>query len=124
MLFVLLGRIAGISGIFWNAVDGIASFKWSENAWRICFVVGLILGPFVVHQFLGIALPTAPSGGSVLAIVAGLLVGLGTRLGSGCTSGHGICGLSRMSVRSLVSVCTFMAVAGVVVFVIRTVMGG
>jgi uncharacterized membrane protein YedE/YeeE len=123
LLFVLLGRMAGVSGIFWNAINGIASFNLSENAWRICFVLGLILGPVLVHQFLGLAIPAAPSGGVVLAIVGGLIVGVGTRLGSGCTSGHGICGMARFSPRSIVATCTFMFFGFVCVYIARHVLG-
>jgi uncharacterized protein len=123
LLFVLLGRIAGISGIFWNAINSVVDSKWSENAWRICFVIGLLLGPLFVHQFLDVSIPAAPSGGAMLAVVAGLLVGLGTRLGSGCTSGHGICGMARFSPRSVVATLTFMFFGFVCVYVARHVLG-
>lgn len=119
LLLGLSGRIAGISGIFWNAISGGVQGNFKEHGWRIAFVVGLIVGPFVVHALADVPIPSAPSGGAVMAIVAGLLVGFGTRMGSGCTSGHGICGMARFSPRSIVATLTFMAAGFVTVFVVR-----
>lgn len=108
-LILLNGRIAGISGIFGNVLRG----AWGEHAWRIAFLAGLLtpallLGPGPV-EFARAPWLYAP---------AGLLVGYGTRLGSGCTSGHGVCGIANLSVRSLVATGTFIAVAAVTSFLI------
>jgi len=119
LLLVTLGRVAGISGIFYSAVEGAAKLKLNENLWRIAFVLGLIAGPVIVHQVFGVAVPSAPEGSTVMAIVAGLLVGIGTRMGSGCTSGHGICGMARFSPRSIVATLTFMAAGFATVFIVR-----
>jgi len=107
------GRIAGISGI----VGGLIGARPDERPWRLAFVAGLFGGGFfafiVMPAQFGSGSPTSTIG----LIAAGLLVGVGTRLGSGCTSGHGVCGISRMSGRSLVATATFMAVAAATVFV-------
>lgn len=117
-----IGRIAGISGIF----GGVLSGNWAaEGGWRPFFVGGLLLGAIIMALLGGIDTDaiTFP-GNPVTTVIGGLLVGAGTALGSGCTSGHGICGLSRLSARSLVSTLLFMAVAILTVFVTRHVMGG
>lgn len=107
LLYAALGRIAGISGITFNALEV------GQRHWRIPFLGGLLVGPWLALA-TGAPLPvaTAPddASGIALLIAAGLLVGLGTRLGNGCTSGHGICGLSRLSVRSFAAVAVFMTV--------------
>ncbi|MBL8523687.1 MAG: YeeE/YedE family protein [Betaproteobacteria bacterium] len=103
-LMLLNGRIAGISGVFHRAVEG------SRDGWRWAFLAGLLLAGAVAHFVAPARLPVSGSGSSiVVAIIAGLLVGIGTRMGSGCTSGHGICGLARMSPRSLAAVLVFLA---------------
>lgn len=119
LLLVSLGRVAGISGIVWRSVADAVSFKFNDSVWRIAFIAGLIVGPVVAHAFFEIPVPSAPQGGALLAVLGGLIVGLGTRLGSGCTSGHGICGMARFSARSIVATLSFMAAGFVVVFVIR-----
>jgi uncharacterized membrane protein YedE/YeeE len=113
--FVLLnGRIAGISGI----LGGLFHPASGDIAWRVAFLAGLIGAPLVYALFS--ALPEAHIEASDGALVAaGLLVGLGTRYGSGCTSGHGVCGLSRLSPRSLVATASFMLAGFVTVFVLR-----
>lgn len=112
------GRIAGISGV----VGGILSLNRNELAERIAFVAGLILAPLLVWGL--IERPTVQIDSGVLAIIiAGLLVGLGSRLGSGCTSGHGVCGLARLSIRSLAATLTFMAAGFITVFVVRHLLG-
>jgi uncharacterized membrane protein YedE/YeeE len=120
ILFLFNGRIAGISGIF----GGLVVPKPGEIAWRAWFVAGLLAG----GAALLVALPSAfPSAGvrSLPAIaIAGFLVGYGTRLGNGCTSGHGVCGLSRFSTRSLVATLTFMATAVATTFLVNHVFGG
>ena len=117
-----IGRIAGISGIF----GGVLSGNWAaEGGWRPFFVGGLLLGAVITSLLGGIDVDAiAFPGNPVTTVIGGLLVGAGTALGSGCTSGHGICGLSRLSARSLVSTLLFMAVAILTVFVTRHVMGG
>lgn len=114
-MFVLLnGRIAGISGI----LGGLLRPLKGDSAWRIAFVLGLIGAPLVYLLFAVLPKPEIDAGYGAL-ILAGLLVGIGTRYGSGCTSGHGVCGLSRLSPRSLVATGTFMGAGFVTVFVIR-----
>jgi len=94
-----------------------------ERGWRTAFVAGLVVAPWVFGVFA--ALPEIRTDASwPVLIAAGLLVGVGTRLGSGCTSGHGICGLSRLSARSLVAVLTFMAFGFLTVFAVRHLVGG
>jgi len=119
-LYVLLhGRILGISGI----VSGLLHPKATDAAWRLSLVLGLISAPFLATLFLGI-FPIVEIDSSWLAIViAGVLVGFGAQYGSGCTSGHGICGLSRLSPRSLIATVAFMSAGFVMVFVIRHLIG-
>ena len=113
--FVLLnGRIAGISGI----LGGLLRPARGDIAWRVAFLAGLIGAPLVHALFA--ALPEARiEAGQGTLVVAGLLVGLGTRYGAGCTSGHGVCGLSRLSPRSLVATATFMAAGFLTVYLLR-----
>lgn len=108
LLWLLMGRIAGISGIVSNAL-----FTRSDRSWRLAFVVGLLVGPLVVGLVLADFSYTTPAL-DWRVLVAGLLVGLGTGWGAGCTSGHGICGMGRLSRRSIVATVIFM-VAGVLV---------
>jgi uncharacterized membrane protein YedE/YeeE len=115
-LYVLLhGRILGISGI----VSGLVHPKKEDWSWRLAFIIGVITAPFLAALFFGI-LPVIEVDASWLTvIIAGLLVGFGVQYGSGCTSGHGICGLSRLSPRSLVATLSFMTAGFLVVFIIR-----
>jgi len=117
--FVLLnGRIAGISGI----LGGLLRPARGDVAWRVAFLAGLAGAPLAYGLFA--ALPVARIDAGVPALAAaGLLVGLGTRYGAGCTSGHGVCGLSRLSPRSLVATLSFMAAGFVTVYVIRHLLG-
>jgi len=119
LLWVLNGRTAGVSGIIGGALRGEAG----DFGWRVAFLLGLSLSGFV-----GMALSPgafeAPTLSLPLLAVAGLLVGVGTRLGGGCTSGHGVCGLSRGSSRSLVATLTFVATAVLTVAVVRHLAGG
>jgi uncharacterized membrane protein YedE/YeeE len=120
LLLWLNGRIAGISGI----VYGLFTAPASDRAWRLAFLAGLMgVGGLAMRLSPAYAEPR-DGFPTVLLIVAGLLVGFGTRLGSGCTSGHGVCGLGRFSLRSLVAVLTFITVAIATVFVMRHVAGG
>ena len=119
-LFVLFnGRIAGISGI----VGGLLRPLAGDVAWRIAFVLGLLMAPLLYR--LNAPLPTLQiDAGYPLLIVAGMLVGIGTRYGAGCTSGHGVCGLSRLSPRSGVATVVFVSAGFATVFVVRHLLGG
>jgi uncharacterized membrane protein YedE/YeeE len=114
-LFVLFnGRIAGISGI----LGGMLSLPKGDTAWRVAFLLGLVLAPLayvLVHPLPAVQVDA----GTGTLVAAGLLVGIGTRYGSGCTSGHGVCGLSRLSPRSLVATLAFMLAGFATVFVVR-----
>lgn len=120
LLMVFNGRIAGIAGIFAGMFDPTTA----DRDWRVTFVLGLLAAPLAA-MLLGYTVPMPQMPASYVVIVAaGLLVGFGTRLGNGCTSGHGICGLARLSPRSMVATGTFMAAAMVVVALMRHVIGG
>ena len=114
------GRIAGASRIF----AGFLTLNLdAEFSWRFIFIVGMLIGAAWSGLFFFDVSSLSFNGGPLTTIAAGLLVGVGTVLGSGCTSGHGICGLSRFSTRSLAATCTFMMVAVVTVFVTRHFLG-
>lgn len=117
LLWLLNGRIAGISGV----LGGLLKPVRGDIAWRIAFVLGIMAAPLV---YALIATPVTPQidASFPVLIVAGLLVGVGTRYGSGCTSGHGVCGVSRLSPRSLVATACFMAAGFVTVWLIRHVL--
>jgi uncharacterized membrane protein YedE/YeeE len=117
-LLWFLGRIAGIAGIVWGAVSA-----QPDNAWRWLFIVGLLLGPALYHNLTATPYPVASTLPWWQAAVGGLLVGIGVKLGSGCTSGHGVCGLGRLSPRSLAATVTFMATGIATVYVIRHALG-
>ena len=118
-MFVLLnGRVAGISGV----LGGLLRPVNGDRAWRIAFVLGLVGAPLVYLLFAAPPEPQIDAGYDAL-ILAGLLVGVGTRYGAGCTSGHGVCGLSRLSPRSLVATVAFMGAGFVTVFVARHLLG-
>jgi len=120
LLMLLTGRIAGISGIFAGCLD----LRMSHNGWRVAFIAGLILAPLIAG-WVGYALPSPQMPASwAVVIAAGLLVGFGTRLGGGCTSGHGICGIARFSGRSITATVIFMLAAIVVVALTRHVLAG
>ena len=120
LLMLSTGRIAGVSGIF----SGLLNFRGEDKGWRIAFVVGLILAPVIAgFAGYGMAPPKLPASWALL-VVAGLLVGFGTRLGGGCTSGHGICGIGRLSPRSITATIVFMVTAVVTVAVTHHVLGG
>jgi uncharacterized membrane protein YedE/YeeE len=120
LLMLLTGRVAGISGIF----GGLLQFEGNDRGWRLAFVAGLILAPLGAGLIgYGMALPKLPASWAVI-VAAGLLVGFGTRLGGGCTSGHGICGIARLSGRSIVATIVFMATAIVTVAVTHHLLGG
>lgn len=119
LLLVAHGRIAGISGIVGGLIGGQAR---GDRPWRLLFLAGLLVGGIVLAWRWPSTLEASSASWPVL-VVAGLLVGLGTRVGSGCTSGHGICGMSRLSARSIVATLTFMATGMATVFVVRHVIG-
>ncbi len=112
LLLLLNGRLSGISGI----VGGMLAPKSSEVGWRLVFVAGLLLGAFIYMLATGGAIPVRVQASVPVLVAAGLLVGFGTRLGSGCTSGHGLCGIARLSRRSIVASAVFFGVAMLTVF--------
>ncbi|AXC49551.1 YeeE/YedE family protein [Paracoccus suum] len=124
MVMGLFGRIAGISGITAGFLGAIAPMTRAprDRDWRIAFLLGLIAAPPLVMLLGGTVTQSVPRN-LLRMVMAGLLVGVGTALGSGCTSGHGVCGLARLSRRSLVAVLTFMAAGVATVFVLRHVVG-
>jgi uncharacterized membrane protein YedE/YeeE len=114
-LFILAnGRIAGISGI----LGGLLRPTSGDVVWRLAFLLGLVVAPAVLAAFVAPTLPTIEASPTTL-VIAGLLVGVGTRYGGGCTSGHGICGLSRLSPRSLIATLAFMGSGMAIVFAMR-----
>jgi uncharacterized membrane protein YedE/YeeE len=113
LLLLTLGRIAGISGIVWGALSD------PDRSWRWQFVSGLVAGAFAIHALTGRPIPAPSDAPMFMAVIAGILVGIGTRVGSGCTSGHGVCGIGRRSVRSIIATCTFMATGVVTVALLR-----
>ena len=119
-IFILVnGRILGISGI----LGGLFPPKVGDTTWRIAFMLGLFAAPAVFHALVPVQYITAPriEASDFLVVAAGLLVGIGTRYASGCTSGHGVCGLSRLSPRSLVATASFMGAGFITVYVMRHV---
>ncbi|ELR65525.1 Putative transmembrane protein [Photobacterium marinum] len=113
LLLMVNGRVAGISGI----VAGLLKPQKGEFSWRFLFVLGMILAGLIA-PYLGFDFPqTLPVTSTLMLVIAGLLVGLGTKLGNGCTSGHGICGVGRLSKRSIVATGVFMAAAAITVFI-------
>lgn len=118
LLWLGTGRIAGISGI----VGGLWTSRAGDIGWRLAFLLGLLAAPLIYAAVGGapnIVVPTSPA----LLVAAGLLVGVGTRLGSGCTSGHGVCGMARLSPRSLAATALFMLAGFATVFVTRHLLG-
>ena len=120
LLLLVNGRIAGISGI----VGGLLSPRRGDLDWRLAFVAGLVLAPVLYAGFGGVLPAIAIDAPAPILILAGLLVGFGARLGSGCTSGHGVCGVSRGSPRSLTATGLFVAVAMLTVCITRHLAGG
>jgi uncharacterized membrane protein YedE/YeeE len=120
LMLVLAGRVTGISGML-NAV--MAPADGGERLWRVLFLGGLVAGGLVASMFVpGAFADEMP--GLALAGAAGVLVGVGTRIGNGCTSGHGVCGISRLSVRSLVATVTFIGTGALAVLALRVLGGG
>lgn len=121
MMLLFHGRVTGITGIMVGATFDRASGDW---LWRVLFLAGLAVGGALMALAVPEAFGTGTNGSAGRLILAGLLVGFGTRLGNGCTSGHGVCGVSRLSPRSLVATASFMLAGMVTVLVIRRVFGG
>ncbi|NRB68082.1 MAG: YeeE/YedE family protein [Vibrio sp.] len=113
MLLMINGKVAGISGI----VNGLLSPKYNDLLWRLLFVIGMVAGGALSVIVIGVEIPSTESIPTYILTIAGLLVGFGTRLGNGCTSGHGVCGVGRFSFRSLVATAIFMVVAAMTVYI-------
>lgn len=118
-LMAALGRIAGISGIASGLLTGAG-----DRGWRIAFLIGVVAAPWLLVLLRGESVIGAPVVSWPWMVAAGLLVGFGTRLGGGCTSGHGVCGVARLSRRSLLATALFVATGMATVFVIRHLLGG
>ncbi|MGL6001137.1 MAG: YeeE/YedE family protein [Plesiomonas sp.] len=119
LLLKSTGRIAGISGILTGLLH--PNKEWF---WRILFVLGMAVGALYTANLMGITLGSTVNAPLPLIVVAGLLVGFGAKLGNGCTSGHGICGMGRLSVRSIIATCTFMATGFITVYLLRHIFAG
>lgn len=113
LLLMINGKVAGISGI----VNGILSPKRNDLFWRLLFLIGMVAGGALSVIVIGVEIPSTESIPTFVLVIAGLLVGFGTRLGNGCTSGHGICGVGRLSLRSIVATAIFMVVAALTVYI-------
>jgi uncharacterized membrane protein YedE/YeeE len=118
-MLYLLGRLTGVAGIIWGAISA-----QPDNAWRWLFLVGLVAGAPLYHLLSAVPYPAPSALPWWQAVAGGLLVGFGVRLGSGCTSGHGVCGLGRLSLRSLLATITFMVTGIITVYIIRHLLGG
>ncbi|WP_413283712.1 YeeE/YedE family protein [Vibrio sp. MA40-2] len=112
VLLLMNGKIAGISGI----LTGLLTPKRTDYSWRLLFFIGMMLGGMLAGMLFNASIPGEFSASPWLLALSGLLVGIGTKLGNGCTSGHGICGIGRFSFRSIVATFTFMLVAALTVF--------
>jgi uncharacterized membrane protein YedE/YeeE len=119
ILLFLNGRMAGISGI----MNGLLNFNKPDFLWRLLFLIGLIAGAWIFEGLSEKTFEVRENYPIALIVIGGFLVGFGTRLGSGCTSGHGICGLANLSVRSIAATLTFMATGIVTVFILKHLMG-
>jgi uncharacterized protein len=119
-MLLMNGKIAGISGIF----AGILKPVKGDTLWKCCFVAGLLAGGMLLKIFVPTAYDFGVTRPYAILAVAGLLVGFGTRLGNGCTSGHGVCGVGRLSPRSLVATATFIATGAMVVYLVNHVVQG
>ena len=117
ILYLMRGNYTGISGIYFNMI----SANKNGFVWRLLFIIGLIIGPVILSFFsyndLGFEMPNT---NPIIVIVGGLLVGYGTQLGSGCTSGHGVCGIGRLSIRSIIGTCVFVGAGVLTVLLTRS----
>lgn len=120
MMLLFNGRIAGISGIF----RGVIQPKEGDFGWRAAFIGGLVVGGAILFAAMPAMFEVSIDRSLIAVAAAGVLVGFGTRLGNGCTSGHGVCGLSRFSARSLVATVSFMGAGAITVFVVNHLLGG
>ncbi|WP_316393676.1 YeeE/YedE family protein [Bradyrhizobium sp. 33ap4] len=124
LLMLLTGRIAGVTGIVGGALQADTADRSADRSWRIAFIAGLIGAPLIAALF-GAPLPRPAMNASLVVVaIAGLLVGFGTRMGNGCTSGHGVCGFARLSGRSIVATCIFILTAIATVAIVRHGIGG
>ncbi len=119
LMLVMFGKIAGISGI----IGELLKLSKNDSLWRFSFLFGIALSGQIFYSFIDSSkLENTINNSNIFYIIlAGLLVGFGTRLGSGCTSGHGICGIGRLSMRSIISTCTFVGVSIITVFIINLI---
>lgn len=120
LLFAFNGRISGICGMAFS----LMATRFSNNIWRILFLVSMVIGSLAFHKLTNTPFPVAPNSSLPWLIIGGLLVGFGTSLGNGCTSGHGISGIARLSPRSMVATLTFMVTAIVCFYMVKHVIGG
>lgn len=125
LLLMLSGRIAGVCGIAFGVLTELTSGapRFSEISWRVLFIVGLVGGAALYHFISGAPMPKVDNVSVGVLISGGFIVGLGTKIGSGCTSGHGVCGLGRLSLRSFVATCTFMLFGVISVYIFRHLLG-
>ncbi|MDA7755284.1 YeeE/YedE family protein [Pseudomonadales bacterium] len=125
LLLMLSGRIAGVCGIAFGVLTELTSGapRFSEISWRVLFIVGLVGGAALYHFISGAPMPKVDNVSIGVLISGGFIVGLGTKIGSGCTSGHGVCGLGRLSLRSFVATCTFMLFGVISVYIFRHLLG-
>lgn len=124
IMLLLVGKVSGISGIFSRLITGLNQPEVTVNRfWRVAFIAGLIISPLLAQPF-GFYLPVELDASWLTLAIAGFLVGFGSKLGSGCTSGHGICGVGRFSKRSIIATCTFMASAIATVFIVKLITVG
>ncbi|MGL6312399.1 YeeE/YedE family protein [Vibrio sp. WXL103] len=119
LLLLVNGKIAGISGIASRLLDSSVS----DKSWRALFILGMVIAGALSISVFDVVVPEQPNGSWISVLIAGLLVGVGTQIGNGCTSGHGICGIGRFSLRSLVATLVFMGIAIITVFA-RLHLGG
>ena len=125
LLLMLSGRIAGVCGIAFGVLTELTSGapRFSEISWRVLFIVGLVGGAALYHFISGAPMPKVDNVSIGVLISGGFIVGLGPKIGSGCTSGHGVCGLGRLSLRSFVATCTFMLFGVISVYIFRHLLG-
>ena len=114
LLLLFNGKVLGVSGI----ISELATKPIDKNYWRLFFVLGLLVAPFIYSFYKPMPVTTITTN-NLMVIVGGLLVGLGSRLGSGCTSGHGVCGIARLSIRSIIATITFISFGALTVFLIQ-----
>ena len=125
LLLMLSGRIAGVCGIAFGVLTELTSGapRFSEISWRVLFIVGLVGGAALYHFISGAPMPKVDNVSIGVLISGGFIVGLGTKIGSGCRGGHGVCGLGRLSLRSFVATCTFMLFGVISVYIFRHLLG-